>query len=199
MSYFVAPLSKVKTNFSEFHETMANLETAVRSRAEAIWPGYTFGGLNPGKNQYGLANIPPRHMSVPRGFGSWSYMQKYTAPGSWMNIFSYTIPRDQIHGFAGFGFIAPNLVMNAIRLTLSETIYPVMEIEEAHSYAAEEGVALIFKTDKGQELVAQELTGLILRGFQERNTSGWNVRVVPIGMIAYRVKDDLIGLSAPAT
>lgn len=199
MSYLIAPLQKVKIDFSEFNAVMKNLEEALDARAKAIWSGYTFGGLSPGDNQYGFGNIPPRHMSVPRGFGTWSFMQKYTAPGSWTNIFSYTVPNDQIHGFSGFEFHGPNQIFNALRFSISDKTFPIIEIEEARSYAAKDGMALIFKTDKGREMIVQEKISLTLKGFQERNTSGFNQRVIPIGEMAYRAKDDLVTLSAPTT
>ena len=198
MSYFVAPLNKVKTQFPEFAQAMAAVETSVRSRAEQIWGGYTFGGLQPGANQYGLANLVPRHMSVPRGFGSWSFMQKFTAPGSWVNIFSYTVPIDQIHGIAGASFVGNSLLFNALRFQISDTVLPIFEIEEARSWDPLSGTAVVIKTDSGKELVAQEKVSIVLKGFQERLSSGFNQRVIPIGQMGYRSRDDLLTLSAPA-
>lgn len=177
---------------------MAALEQAVRARAEAIWPGYTFGGLQPSSNQYGISNLLPRHMSVPRGFGSVSFIQRFTTPGSWTNIFSYTVPINQVHGIAGFNFIGPSMPFNALRLQLSDTILPIFEIEEARGWDPTSGLMVIIKTDQGKELVIQELASTVIKGFAERGTSGINMRIVPVGMMAYKARDDLIGLSAPS-
>ena len=198
MSYFVAPLKAVKTSFPEFAQAMASLENAVRARAESVWPGYTFGGLQPGANQYGLANLLPRHMSIPRGFGSWSFLQKFTAPGSWQNIYSYTVPTDQVHGLAGISLVGATNPFTALRLQISDTVLPIFEIEESRGWDPTSGNSLIIKTDQGKELVAQEKVTILLKGFQDRNTSGFNVRTVPIGVMAYRARDDLLSLSGPS-
>jgi hypothetical protein len=198
MSYFVAPLNRVKQNFPEFAAEMAALEAGVRTRAEKIWPGFTFGGMQPGANQYGLANFLPRHISIPRGFGSVSFLQRFNAPGSWTNILSYTVPSNQVHGYAGFAFIGPTMIFNALRLQLSDIVLPIIEIEEARGWDPVSGIVLIIKTDPGQELIIQDTQALLLKGFAERGTLGFNMRVVPIGEMAYRARDDLISLSAPS-
>ena len=198
MSYFVAPLTKTKTAFPEFAAAMASLEQAVRARAESVWPGYTFGGLQPGANQYGLANLLPRHVAVPRGFGSWSFLQKFTAPGSWSNIFSYTVPQDQVHGYVGFSFVGVTNPFTALRMQISDTILPIFEIEESRGWDPLSGTSIVVKADQGKELVAQEKVTVLLKGFADRQTSGFNVRVVPIGMMGFRARDDLLNLSGPS-
>ncbi len=198
MSYFVAPLSKTKTQFPEFAAALSSLEQGVRNRAETIWPGYSFGGLQPGANQYGLANLVPRHMSIHRGFGSWSFLQKFTAPGSWSNIYSYTCPVDQVHGHGGIELIGASNPFTALRYQISDTTLPIFEIEESRVWDPASGVAIVVKTDQGKELVQQEKASIILKGFADRNTSGFNVRAVPIGLMAYRARDDLLTLAAPS-
>ena len=198
MSYEVAPLQRVRTDFPEFRAGLVALQNGLIARAQQIWPGYTFGGISPGPGQYGIANLAPRHLSVPRGFGSWSFLQKFTGPGSWQNVFSYTVPDDQIHGFAGFAFFAPDLIFNALRVQVADTTYPIVEIEEAQTFFAD-GMALLIKADAGEEYIVPEKVSFILKAFQERNTSGWNIRVIPIGQMIFRARDDLITLSAPSS
>jgi hypothetical protein len=137
-------------------------------------------------------------MSVPRGFGSWSFIQKFTTPGSWGNIFSYTVPNDQIHGFAGFAFYAPDLIFNALRMQVADTTYPIVEIEEAQTFFAD-GMTIMLKADAGEEFIIPEKVSFLLKAFQERNTSGWNIRAIPIGQMIFRARDDLITLSAPGS
>lgn len=198
MSYIIAPLSKVKDDFPEFLGVMKDLENKLRTRSEKIWNGFTFGGLTPGDNQFGLVNIPPRHMSIPRGFGTWSYLQKFSASGSWTNIYSYTVPEDQIHGFAGFGFQGPNMIFNAIRLQISDVIFPIIELEEARMWAKDDGLGIILKTDVDEDLIVQEKVSMVLKGWQQRNTDGFTMRITPIGLMSYKVKDDLISLASPS-
>ena len=199
MSYEIAPLKRVRTDFPEFRATLLAVQNDLIARAQQIWSGYTFGGISPSAGQFGLANIAPRHMSIPRGFGTWSFIQAFTTPGSWVNIFSYTVPSNQIHGYAGFGFYAPDLIFNALRIQVSDTIYPIIEIEEAQGYFnSQDGMALILKSDAGEEYIVPELVAMQMKGWQERRTSGWNIRTVPIGQMAFKARDDMITLSSPA-
>lgn len=197
MSFEIAPLKRVRTDYPEFRATLVSVQNGLIARATQIWTGYTFGGLSPASGQFGIGNIPPRHMSIPRGFGSWSFVQQFNFPGSWGNIYSYTVPSNQIHGFAGFEFYAPDLIFNALRAQISDTIYPIIEIEEAQGYG-QDGMALLVKADAGEEYIIPETVSLTLKGFQERTTLGWNVRVVPLGQIVFKARDDLITLSAPS-
>ena len=198
MSYIIAPFRQVKAAFPEFLDAMRALETQTKSRAEAIWQGYTFGGLFPEGKQYGLGNILPKNTTgVARLLGSNSFVQRYTAPGSWVNILSYTVADDLIHSFAGFAFSDPYLIFNAIRISVTERIYPQMWLEESRAFAEDsKGIAVILKPDPGEELIIPEKTAFLLEGYQERGTSGITQRVLPLGVAAYRKRDIYITKSA---
>lgn len=198
MSYIIAPFRQVKAQFPEFLDAMRTLEAATKQRAEAIWQGYTFGGLFPEGKQYGLGNILPKNTTgVARLLGSNSFVQRYTAPGSWVNILSYTVADDLIHSFAGLAFTDPYLIFNAIRLTATERIYPQIWLEEARAFSEDaKGVAVILKPDPGEELVVPEKTAFLLEGYQERGTSGITQRIIPLGVAAYRKRDIYITKSA---
>lgn len=187
MSYIIAPLDKVKTQFPEFLDVMKQVEKVGINRAREVWPGFTLGGLIPGDKEFGIGNILPKDI---HGAGTYSWTRAFTAPGSWTNIFSYSVPEDEIHAFAGFAISDPTLIFNQIRLEISDKKYPIWEIEEANLY--EKAFAIIIKADPGNELVASEKTPVLLRGYQERGTRGYEQRVIPIGINIYKRKDLVI-------
>ena len=198
MSYTIAPFRQVKDKFPEFHDAMASLESATKVRAEDIWRGFTFGGLFPKASEYGLGPILPKSTTgVARLLGSNSFVQRYTAPGSWTNILSYTVPDDLIHSFAGFALPEPYLIFNALRVTLTDRVYPQIWLEEARALSDDgKGIAIVLKPDPGEELVVPEKTAFLLEGYQERGTSGIVHRVIPLGEAAYRKRDIYITKSA---
>jgi len=187
MAYIIAPLDKVKVDYPEFMDVMRQVERVSIARAEKIWPAFKLGGLIPGEKEFGIGNILPKDVL---GAGTYSWTQSFTAPGSWTNIFSYTVPEDEIHAFAGFAISDPTLIFNQIRLEISDKKYPIWEIEEANLY--EKGFAIIIKADPGDELIAEEEIPVLVRGYQERGTSGYEQRVIPIGINIYKRKDLVI-------
>jgi len=187
MPYVIAPLEKVKVDYPEFMDVMKKVEQVSIARAVEIWPGYVLGGLIPGVKEFGIGNMLPKDVL---GTGTYTWTQAYTAPGSWTNIFSYSVPEDEIHAFSGFAISDPTLIFNQIRLEISDKKYPIWEIEEANLY--EKAFAMIIKADPGNELIAQEETPVLVRGYQERGTSGTEQRVIPIGINVYKRKDLVI-------
>ncbi|MDI6860218.1 MAG: hypothetical protein QMC85_06960 [Methanocellales archaeon] len=187
MAYIIAPLDKVKVDYSEFMAVMRQVERVAIARAVEIWPGFSLGGLIPGDKEFGIGNILPKDVL---GAGIYSWTQSFASPGSWTNIFSYSVPEDEIHAFAGFAISDPTLIFNQIRLEISDKKYPIWEIEEANLY--EKAFAIIIKADPGDELVAQQETSVLLKGYQERGTKGYEQRVIPIGINVYKRKDLVI-------
>lgn len=187
MSYIIAPLEKVKVDFPEFLNVMKQVEQVSIARGAVIWPGYKLGGLIPNDKEFGIGNMLPKDVL---GAGTYTWTQTFSAPGSWTNIFSYSVPEDEIHAFAGFAISDPTLIFNQIRLEISDKKYPIWEIEEANLY--EKAFAIIIKADPGNELIAQEETPILVRGYQERGTSGTQQRVIPIGINVYKRKDLVI-------
>ena len=180
MSYIIAPLDKVKEKFPEFLDVMKQLETATINRAKEVWPGYTLGGLIPTAKEFGLGTILPKNI---RGKGTYTWVQTFTAPGSWTNIFSYTVKDDLIHSFAGFAIPDPELIFSQFRIEHTDKKYPIIDIEEARTFKG--GVAIIIKADVGEEIVVPEKKSFLLKGYQERGTSGLSQRVIPLGLCAY--------------
>lgn len=187
MGYIIAPMDKVKTDYPEFLDTMRKVEDVAIKRASEIWEGFSIGGIVPGAKQFGVGNILPRDVL---GAGTYTWKQTFNAPGSWVNIFSYTVPEDEIHAFAGFAITDPTIIFTQLRLEISDKKYPIFEIEEANLY--DKGFAIIIKQDPGDELVVAEEESVLLRGWQERGTAGYQQRVVPLGINIYKRKELVI-------
>lgn len=187
MSYLIAPLQKVRSGeFPEFQQAMASLEAAARQRAAAIFSGFTPGGVLPGDGSFGQANLLPKKVL---GAGTFTWVQTFRAPGSFTNIFSYTVPNDEIHAYAGF-IIPDPLIFSQFRMQVSDRIYPILEVEEARAF--KDGFAIVLKQDSGAETVVEEKKIFTLQGYQERGTSGNSQRVIPIGFALYINKDTYI-------
>ncbi len=190
MSYIIAPLDKVKETFPEFRDALGDLQQAVIKRAEQIWPGFTFGGLTPRQKEFGLTTILPREIF---GKGTQTWLQNFAAPGSWTNIFSYSVPVDEIHGFGGFAFTEPTLSFSQLRWEIGDRKFPIVNVEESRSFVnVAGGFAVVVKSDRGKEMIADERTAVLVKGFQERGTSGIRQRIVPIGLMAFRRVDIVI-------
>lgn len=183
MPYAIAPLDKIKVDYPEFKDVLKSLEAGAIARAIEIWPGYTLGGLIPGDKEFGIGNMLPKDIL---GTGTYTWTQAFTTPGSWTNIFSYDVPEDEIHAFAGFGISDPTLIFNQLRIEIEDRKYPIFEIEEANLY--DKAFSIIIKADPGNEFIAQEETSVLLRGYQERGTSGAEQRVIPLGLNVYKLK-----------
>lgn len=190
MSYIIAPLDKVKDTFPEFRQSMSALQDAVIKRAQDIWAGFTFGGLTPGSRQFGLTTMLPREIF---GKGTQQWTQTFSAPGSWTNIFSYSVPVDEIHGFAGFAFTEPTLIFSQLRWEIKDRKFPIINVEESRAFNVfAGGFVIVVKADAGQELIAEERTQVLVKGFQERGSSGIRQRIIPIGLLAFRRIDLVI-------
>jgi len=195
MSYVIAPYTLVKKEFPEFRELLKTAHDATISRAENIWPGFKFGGLLPGDREFGITTLLPDQVILNKArapFGSYNWLQSFTAPGSWVDIFSYDVPEDEIHTIVGFAIPDPTLIFSQLRFEIGDKKYPRIDLEEARAYAGEGGIAIILKTDVEKELVIQEETSVRLRGWQEYGTSGIVQRVIPLGIMAYKRKDIVI-------
>lgn len=172
----------MKEKYPEFLDVMKQLESATIDRAGEVWSGYTLGGLKPEAKEFGLGNILPKNVL---GAGTYTWQQQFAAPGSWTNIFSYTVADDLIHSYVGFAIPDPELIFSQLRFEHTDKKYPIVEIEEARVFRGQGGIAIIIKADKGEEVIVPEKKSFLLKGFQERGTSGLNQRVVPLGLCAY--------------
>lgn len=184
MSYIIAPLQKVRSGqYPEYYSILKALETAAITRAAAVWGGFSPGGMIPGNQQFGHSNPLPKRIL---GAGTFTWLQRFTAPGSFVNIISYTVPTDEIHAYAGFA-VADALAFSQVQALLSDRTFPIIEIEEARTF--ENGVAIILKQDRGQEWIVEEKKNFTLRGYQERGSNGIIQRIIPLGFALFRNKD----------
>lgn len=186
MVYSTAPVNLVKGEnaYPEYRDILGVLQDAAIQRAETIWPGFKFGGALPGPGEIGIAPIRARHVY---GGGTATWNKSYGSQGSWAQVYSYTVPDDLVHAFAGFMIPDPTLIFSAMRFQIDDKLFPIINIELAHGYDGAFG--FILKQDKGKELVVQEKRPVLVRAFQERGTRGRNQRVVPIGFALYRDKN----------
>lgn len=189
MPYMIAPLGLVKgeNQYPEYRQILQQLFDGATRRAAQIWNGFEFGGVVPGPRQYGMTPIRPRDIF---GGGTATYIKRYGSQGSWTDLFSYNVPEDLIHGWAGVAFTDPDLIFAALRWRIEDKLFPIINIEEAHAWS--NPFAVLFKQDAGKEIVVPEEQPVLIRAFQERSTSASRRRVVPLGFSLYKNKDLVI-------
>lgn len=192
MTFLIAPADMVKGEgqWTEYRQILADLQVSAQARAADIWKGFTFGGVTPGARQYGISSLRPRDIHGGGVGGTATFQKTYGSQGSWCNIFSYTVPEDEIHAYAGIAIPDPTLIFSQLRWEIEDKKLPIIDIEEAHSFPG--GFRLMFKQDKGKEFVVPEEQSVLLRGFQERSTRNRTQRIVPIGFTLYKNKDLMI-------
>lgn len=189
--FIIAPLSKVKgdNSYPEFEEAMASLEQAAINRASQIWKGYEFGGVYPGENQFGICPLRANEMAndVAAATLSGTYnFKKNLASTAWHNLFNYTVREDIIHAFGGFMVTDEVLRVLSLRFEFGDRKYPIWDIQEAKAWGQ---FAIIFKEDEGNELIAQERTSVLVKGYVE--ATGYQT-IVPLGFQLYKRKDLVI-------
>jgi len=207
MSFVLVEYKKLKTQYPEFQETLAELESEALSMAASRWPGMTYGGFQPGANQYGRTTILPKvfadeagdildknHVPKTWGVNEFRIYFSSTSPANvaipgWKTILQGgnpenigTTPEDIIIALAGFAIPDPSILFSELRLQIGDKTYVIVDIEEIHMY---EQPAIIF--EKGY--VVPPETFFKLQGFFQ--ASGYQ-RVVPLGFMLYRRKDFLI-------
>jgi len=187
--FSIAPADFVKGEgqYEEYRGILGKLQDRAISRAQEIWKGYSFGGMTPGPRQFGIASFRARDIF---GGGTSTFVKTYGSPGSWANIWSYTVPEDEVHAFAGFAISDPTLIFASIRWEIEDKKLPILDIEEAHSFTG--GFRFMFKQDDGKEFVVPEEQAILLRGFQERGTDGRSQRITPLGFVLHKNKDNMI-------
>lgn len=189
--YVIAPLDKVKgpNSMSEFAEVLKAVQDSAIKRAEDIWTGYKFGGLYPGENEFGICPLRQNEMASDVTSttlsSSYSFKKKLGSTG-WHNIFNYTVRKDIIHAFAGFMVTDEVLRLLELRMEIGDRKFPILDIQEAKGWGR---FALIFKEDIGEELVVQEETSMLLKGYVE--ATGYQ-NIVPLGFMLYKRKDLVI-------
>lgn len=185
----IAPANLVKGEnaWPEYKNILPALEEAAKNRASQIWQGFQFGGVMPGPRQFGISNILPRDI---HGGGTATFSKSYGSAGSWCNIWSYTVPEDEVHAIAGVAIPDPTLIFSSLQFIVEDKTLPIVNIEEAHMFGG--GFYVLLKQDSGKELIIPEEQSIKLMGFQERGTRSRSQRVVPVGFALYKNKDLLI-------
>lgn len=188
--FLIAPFRLVKgeNQWNEYRDMLPALQDAAIRRAQDVWKGFEFGGVLPGAKQYGIVPFRPKDVL---GGGTATFNQTFGSQGSWCKIFSYNVPEDMIHAFSGIAIPDPTLIFSQLRFQIEDRLYPVIDIEEAHTFGAG-GFTLLIKQDKGKELVVAEELPVLVRGFQERGTRNRTQRVIPLGFMLYKNKNLVI-------
>jgi len=207
MSFVVVEYKKLKTQYPEFQEAMAALENEALSLAQARWPGMSYGGFQPGPNEYGRTTILPEvfadeagdildknHVPNTWGVNEFRIYFSSTSPSNvaipgWKTILQGgnpqaigTTPEDVVIAIAGFAITDPSILFSKLKLEIGDKTYVKIDIEEINMY---EQPAIIF--EKGY--VVPPETHFKLKGFFQ--ASGYQ-RVIPLGFMLYRRKDFLI-------
>jgi len=197
----------VKKVFPEFQQTLQEAEQRALSSTKTVWPGLTYGGLTPKENQFGRTNILPmwfadeagdvldkNHSPSTWGVNSFNIYYSSTSPSTatipgWKTILQGgnaanvgITPEDVRIIWVGLAFASPTLNISKIRFEIGDTRYPIIDIEELHTF---EKPTLIFE----KAFIIPEETHFLLKGFFE--ASGYQ-RVIPLGFAYYRRKDTVI-------
>ncbi|MBA7489951.1 hypothetical protein ES702_00485 [subsurface metagenome] len=204
MSYVIMEEHQIRQQAPEFQKTLANLEELTLSNTLRLWNGFTYGGFQPGKKQFGRTTWLPylfadenadildsRH--IPATWGRNSFRQLFTSllpaasgiPG-WKTILQGgnptaigTMPKDFRGALAGFAFGSKSICVTKLKMQIGDRKIPMVDIEEIRNYNKP---VLIF--EEGFEI--DEETGFELRGYFEG--PGYQ-RIIPKGFVFYRRKD----------
>ncbi len=191
MTYIIAPLDKIKGEggFPEYASVLKDLQDAAIERAKQIWKGFDFGGLYPGDNQFGIcplrANEMAHDVTSTTLSGTYTFRKTFAATG-WRNLFDYSVRDEIIHAFAGFMITDEINRVLETRFELGDRKYPILDLQEARGWGT---FAIVFKEDKGKELIAQERTSVLFKVYAD---SIGVQTVVPLGFQLYKRKDLVI-------
>jgi hypothetical protein len=192
--YSIAPyrLLKGENAWGEFIPVLQELQQVAINRAKVLWNGYEFGGIMPKDGEFGIAPLRMREMahdvSATTLSGSYSFKRTFGSTG-WVTIFDYTTRKDVLHAFAGFAFTDEVLRFLELKWTISDRVYPIIDIQEAKGWS---NFGIIVKQDIGDDLIAEPETSVYVRGYCE--TAGLQT-IVPLGFMLYKRKDLIISES----
>lgn len=202
--FVFAECNKIREKYPEFQHTLRELEARMLENTTMVWAGLTYGGLTPREKQFGRTTFLPQffadenddvldsaHLPADWGRNSFRILYSSTLPAAhtvpgWKTILQGSglaiTPEDIRMAWAGLAFTTESIHVTKIRFQIGDTSYPIMDIEEIHSYNKP---ALIF--EEGFEI--PEETYFLLRGWFE--ASG-KQRIVPLGFVYYRRKDSVL-------
>jgi hypothetical protein len=183
MSFVICEYEKVKQAFPEFESVMTNLKANLVSKASSEWgiPASRF-TLEDGY----LTTVIPALFNDNAGNRMTTWDQWFTSTGA-QTIMTGTgnggvIPEDFMVGFCGLAFLDKAIRVSEIKLQLSDTKLPRINIEEAFAYNKP---AIVFETS----YILDQKTAFDLYAYVL--TQGPQ-RIKIIGLQANKVKDKLL-------
>ena len=207
MSFVIVEYKKLKSQYPEFQQAMARLESEALDLAAKRWSGMTYGGFHPEANEYGRTTILPEvfadeagdildkdHSPTTWGVNEFRQYFSSTSPAEvaipgWKTILQGgnpqaigITPEDVVLAIAGFAITDPAILFSKLKMEIGDKTYVKVDIEEAHMY---EQPAIIF--EEGYTVPPE--SHFVVKGFFQ--ASGYQ-RVVPLGFVLYRRKDFLI-------
>ena len=187
--FVICEYEKVKAEFPEYRDMMANLEQSLRLKADADWAPLRYGGTKPMAGEYGKTTIMPEMFVNFGGFGvgtnlvTWAQDLILTGAQTLIegNGVGGTIPEDFKVGFCGLAFLDKAIRVSEIKLQIGDKKLPRINLEEARVYNKP---AVVFENG----FVLDEESGFELRGYVE---STGPQRIKLLGMQLNRVPNKL--------
>jgi hypothetical protein len=184
--FVICEYEKVKSEFPEYRDMMANLEQSLRLKADADWAPLRYGGTKPMAGEYGKTTIMPEMFVGYGGFGvgtnlvTWN--QNLTGTGSRVliegNTAGGTIPEDFKVGLCGIAFLDKAIKITEIKMQIGDKKLPRINLEEARVYNKP---AVVFENGFVlDEEAGFELLGYVeCRGYQRIKLLGMQLNRVP--------------------
>ena len=179
--FVICEYAAVKRYFPEFSEVMRRCRDELISQAQAKWR-MSFGGLAPKSGEFGETTILPALFKDNTGTRLTTWRQYIASTGSQTLLTGVgsggTIPEDFMVGVVGLAFLEPVLRVTEIKLQISDTKLPRINLEEAMAY---EQPAIIFEDYYIlDEETSFELVGYVeAAGYQSIKLIGVQVNRVP--------------------
>ncbi len=143
--YVICEYEKVKEAFPEYETMMRNLETSLRTKAEAQWSPLTYGGMNPTSGQFGKSTILPALFRDITTTQMTTWAQTFTnahvtaaLAGTSQVIIdgrnNSLIPEDYMIGLAGLCFLDKAIKISEIKMQIGDKKIPRINLEECMTY-----------------------------------------------------------------
>lgn len=184
--FVLCEYEKVKTEFPEFLNTMAKLESDLTSLALADWNPLTYGGIFPTSGQFGKSTIMPElfygYGQVAPTLTNWkNYATAVGNAGLLAGSNAMSIYEDYKIGIAGFAFLEKTQNITEIKLQIGDRKFPRINLEESFVYNKP---AVIFETG----IIVDEETEFDLHGYVDAIGP---YTLMPIGIQMNRVPNKL--------
>jgi len=162
--FVICEYDAVKREFPEFKRLMDALRSDLIAKCEADWAPLKFGGMSPKSGQFGESTILPALFKDNTGTRLSTWRQYIASTGSLTLMTGVgsggTIPEDFKVGLVGLAFLDPVQRVTEIKMQVSDTKLPRINLEEAMAY---EQPAIIFE----DYFILDEETAFELVGYVE--------------------------------